>query len=78
MEDNCGAVVTFSNFFLFDLRKVYKLVKTVVCAEVKQMVMKALTQTTDDASSSGKSFCATLPSPPDPGKSFCATLPSDP
>ncbi len=42
------------------------------------MAMTALTQETDAEASSDKTFCATLPSPPDPGKAFCATLPSDP
>jgi len=42
------------------------------------MAMKALTLKTDKETVSGTTFCATLPSPPDPGKAFCATLPSDP
>jgi hypothetical protein len=42
------------------------------------MAMKALTSKVDTEVCSGKSFCATLPEPPDPGKSFCATLPSKP
>jgi hypothetical protein len=42
------------------------------------MAMKALTLETDAEASADKSFCATLPSPPDPGKTFCATLPSEP
>ena len=48
------------------------------CVEVKKMAMKALTLETDAEAPADKSFCATLPSPPDPGKTFCATLPSDP